>query len=638
MEILLSKSDYKIACSCPQKLRYKKKGYPSTAEENEFQKMLAEGGYVVGKIAQLLYPGVLINARDLQESAKLTHELLGRETVTIHEATFIAGQMIIRVDILKKVGNSFQLIEVKSKSFRSSNPEEFKKRDKTGQLNGRTRDYIKDVIYQAMVLQEVYPAATIQAYLLLPDKDSVSSVDDLPSWFATDIKEPARSGGFRTVTVTPKEDGLTSVVKSMKDDGFLQLLDVTEEVKVFGKDVLAEASDYLELVNSNFDNYLPILTKECKKCEFTSSQASDNGFDECWGDLATVQPKIWDLYQAGRLKNDFVNVKISGRRVGFDELANVEFGAGALDARRAIQYENTLKNTEYPSGNADLKLFAAELRDQFQFPLHFVDFETMSSAIPFHKGLNPYSMFPFQWSVHTVHEPGAEPIHSEFLNTETGYPGFRFAKSLMKAIGSTGTPLMWSTHENTALKNVLKHMGQLGYNDVELREWLLDITKEKDPKGKVIRPGRFVDMNDFALKNYFHPEMKGRTSIKVTLPAIWKNFDYLHNIAWFKPWVHKEDGKILDPYQKLKLEVLPELWGFQINAIDEESEETFEFSDDSYEVKDGGAAMKAYQDMIFSIDIKRKQQLGLQLRKYCELDTLAMVIIYTHWENITNQA
>ena len=54
----LSKSDFKLACNCPKKLHYKKQGFPSALHDNEFMKMLAEGGYVVGKLAQLLYPGI----------------------------------------------------------------------------------------------------------------------------------------------------------------------------------------------------------------------------------------------------------------------------------------------------------------------------------------------------------------------------------------------------------------------------------------------------------------------------------------------------------------------------------------------------------------------------------------------------
>jgi hypothetical protein len=51
----LSKSDFKLASDCPQKLLYKKAKYPNSNDENEFLQILAEGGYIVGKMAQVMY-------------------------------------------------------------------------------------------------------------------------------------------------------------------------------------------------------------------------------------------------------------------------------------------------------------------------------------------------------------------------------------------------------------------------------------------------------------------------------------------------------------------------------------------------------------------------------------------------------
>ena len=52
----LSKSDFKIACSCPTKLYYKKKGFPSSKEGNDYLKFLADGGHQIGKLATMQFP------------------------------------------------------------------------------------------------------------------------------------------------------------------------------------------------------------------------------------------------------------------------------------------------------------------------------------------------------------------------------------------------------------------------------------------------------------------------------------------------------------------------------------------------------------------------------------------------------
>jgi hypothetical protein len=53
---------------------------------------------------------------------------------------------------------------------------------------------------------------------------------------------------------------------------------------------------------------------------------------------------------------------------------------------------------------------------------------------------------------------------------------------------------------------------------------------------------------------------------------------------------------------------------------------------DGDELKDGGAAMTAYAKMQFEdmSDYERKE-LRAALQRYCELDTLAMVMIYEAW-------
>ncbi|MCB1226582.1 MAG: hypothetical protein KDK99_12280 [Verrucomicrobiales bacterium] len=51
----LTKSDFKVARSCPTKLFYKKQRYPSSDEENEYLQFLAEGGYMVEALACLSF-------------------------------------------------------------------------------------------------------------------------------------------------------------------------------------------------------------------------------------------------------------------------------------------------------------------------------------------------------------------------------------------------------------------------------------------------------------------------------------------------------------------------------------------------------------------------------------------------------
>ena len=62
MATLLTKSDYKAACRCDRKLYYRKLGYANLKQEDPYLALLADGGYMVEKLARLLHPdGIDIN-------------------------------------------------------------------------------------------------------------------------------------------------------------------------------------------------------------------------------------------------------------------------------------------------------------------------------------------------------------------------------------------------------------------------------------------------------------------------------------------------------------------------------------------------------------------------------------------------
>ena len=181
----LTKSDFKVALNCPTKLYYKKAGYPSTMEDDSFLAFLANGGHIVGKMAQLLNPdGKLISSLRSKSAIEETWELLQNEDITIFEPAITSGGMLVRIDILIKRGSHFDLIEVKSKSGDSStyqNGHLF--RGKRGGIETEWREYVEDVAFQAYVLKTAYPDASVDSYLLLPDKAKTTDIEGLLTQF-----------------------------------------------------------------------------------------------------------------------------------------------------------------------------------------------------------------------------------------------------------------------------------------------------------------------------------------------------------------------------------------------------------------------------------------------------------------------
>jgi len=615
----LSKSDFHLASTCPKKLVYKKQFYPTTNDTNDYMEMLAKGGYVIGKMANLIYPTGIEITGNTKEAIIKTKEELKKENCILFEAAIQSGDKLIRVDILEKKGNIINLIEVKAKSHDTED-------DTVKQLK-LLKKYIEDVAFQYHVINEGYPNFKVTAYLFMPDKSKRTSIDGLAGWFT--LKESNKISDIELeelpaqqkpkfnkpeVVFKYEKDLLKSkYVDDMKVDGILQLRDVTEEVLKIQHVIKNRSNQFINILRNGITSNDYKINKECKSCEFKCDGDPMNGYKECWERLADSDPHIFELYYGGSLtteeKEVYLNKLIdNGQTSLYDinpEILKKKDGSiGSRNQRQLIQLSNTKNNTEWISN--DLKRILNDLK----YPLHFIDFETYTGALPFNEGMRPYELIAFQWSCHTINKPGDTPIHSEWISTNGSFPNFEFAESLKKQIGESGTPLMWATHENTVLRTILKQMDIFGYYNPILNDWLIEITSDKDLE----REGRLIDMNSLTLKHYFHPYMKGKTSIKKVLPAIWNHFTYLHQIPFFKDYSATDfEGRIIDPYDALKAD---------LNQTDEEEA-----------VAGGTDAMRAYQRIRFddTITHNQKDEIKRQLLKYCELDTMAMVIIAHHW-------
>lgn len=92
----------------------------------------------------------------------------------------------------------------------------------------------------------------------------------------------------------------------------------------------------------------------------------------------------------------------------------------------------------------------------WQYPLHFIDFETSTVPLPFHEGRKPYEQIAFQFSHHTYFEDGRIEHTTEYIYTTAGeFPNFLFAQQLLDAlIHDEGTIFKYATHENTILNAI----------------------------------------------------------------------------------------------------------------------------------------------------------------------------------------
>lgn len=249
---------------------------------------------------------------------------------------------------------------------------------------------------------------------------------------------------------------------------------------------------------------------------------------------------------------------------------------------------------------------------KWKFPLHFIDFETSKSALPFYKGLRPYEQIAFQFSHHMV-EMGSDGEYkvthkSQYINIEKGFfHNFEFVRQLKKAVGEDeGTIFRYWTHENTVLKDIREQLTSSEESDKD--ELIAFINRITDDGERTI-----VDIAKSVLKYFYHHSMKGSNSIKAVLPAI-LNASELIRSKYSKP--------IYGTDQMPSLNLKEKVW------VEYEEDET---------VSNGGAALTAYGKLQFS-DTTMSKALEKALLCYCELDTLAMVFIWEYFYDCCRKA
>lgn len=683
MTRFLSKSNFKIALECPTKLDYVgKTDYVNTNKSNDFLKALAEGGFQVGELAKLYYPDgeEVKDPKQLDQIAK-TLELLQQENVTIFEATIQFGDWVARIDILDKVGNQIELIEVKSKSFDSrkgSSQVQWRSQPKPkgstnpGQIKSDILPYLQDIAFQTMLVRKAFPHWEVTPYLMMADKSRKTSIDGLNQLFKI-IKE-YKGDQQRTHAEALPGTTLTSVGDSVlvKENVNEFVDEITSTTIKFpgGEDFFMRKAEEWAKAYADGKRIEASIGKQCRKCEFYSANPDSqhkSGFHQCWNESTSVSYEeltkkrpVTELYHpaGGELDKLFANRIIWLSELDeeyFDEKDNL-VGMNR-QYRRYLQVFGQWDKTN--SFEFDKSLWR-KISADFTYPLHFIDFEGSRPALPFLSGKAPYSQIGFQFSHHVMHKDGSIVHANEFLDITPGNdPTIGFIRELKNALCEPGmekgTVFMWSPYENTMLNGIrsdLLEMKLAGASPVDvddLIEFIESLTTRKNGNNLEHSGARaMVDLNKIASQCFFHPDTNGRTSIKVTLPAVMKSSAFLKDF-YSKPiygasegipsknfpfsgtegmiwWVPDGDGA-KNPY-----DLLPPIFSdMSQEELEAESEEEGEG------IREGGAATTAYARMQFTdVSPKLREATHKALLRYCELDTLAMVMIFQAWNDWAN--
>jgi hypothetical protein len=147
--------------------------------------------------------------------------------------------------------------------------------------------------------------------------------------------------------------------------------------------------------------------------------------------------------------------------------------------------------------------------DSLWYPRYFLDFETFKTAIPTFDGTRPYQEIPFQYSLHSLDQEGAELQHYEFLAQPNTDPRRELLEKLLKEIPEEACVLAYNmTFEN----KILRFLG----------EWF----PEYQEKIKKITEHMLDPATPFQKKDFYHWQMFGSYSLKKVLPIMVPDLSY----------------------------------------------------------------------------------------------------------------
>lgn len=203
-----------------------------------------------------------------------------------------------------------------------------------------------------------------------------------------------------------------------------------------------------------------------------------------------------------------------------------------------------------------------EFLDELEYPLYFMDFETIQFAVPRYDESRPYQQIPFQYSLHIQQTPTSSShhhtstlAHYEFLGIPPDDPRPAFIESLLTALGENGSIIVWNQgFENTRLREIARDFPEYAARIDSLFPRVADL------------------MVPFRRKHLYTPEMNGSYSLKAVLPALVTDLSY---------------GDL--------------------------------------EIQEGGTASMTYESLYQDEDPESRRVKRENLLEYCKMDTLSMV-------------
>jgi Domain of unknown function(DUF2779) len=223
----------------------------------------------------------------------------------------------------------------------------------------------------------------------------------------------------------------------------------------------------------------------CRDCEYFE--------DQCVG--VGVRDPIFMLPRLGEKKFDELTSRgvftIQGIPTDFKLSDNQAAVAQAIRTREPL---------------IDQELIRSSL-DELEWPMGYLDFETVKTAIPLYPSVAPHEQVVTQYSLHLEESPGGELVHQEYLADHSRDCREELATRLIRDTDGCRTIVVYSSFEKTTIRGLAKILPAFA-SDLDNLE------------------AKLFDLEPVVRKGLIHPDFCGRSSIKVVLPVLAPELSY----------------------------------------------------------------------------------------------------------------
>ncbi len=232
----------------------------------------------------------------------------------------------------------------------------------------------------------------------------------------------------------------------------------------------------------------PKLIKACKSCPYFESDCHGKGIDHHVIHLPRLTTKMLDDL-AARNFHRIVDIPDDYR----------------LNRSHAIVKQVVMQGKPH----CDASAIRQALND-IEWPVAYLDFETIQTALPRYPSVAPYEQLVTQFSIHLCDKPGSIIGHVDFLADTERDSRADLLQQLLLHTESARTIVVYSSFE----MSVLNRLAQL----------FPECTKSIEDRSM-----RLYDLRTVLKPHtYCHAELKGSYSIKAVLPVLVPGYSYEH--------------------------------------------------------------------------------------------------------------